>query len=395
MPEVPKQPHQILSMTKPLKKRTVFVFIGGVRRERRMAGTVIFLGAGATKSCGGPLTNEILPKVLRAPALSTSSGLLSDFFGNLFHVNPESPPDQFPGLPLVMSLLDTALDRRQALHPEWDPWKVSELRQEIELRIFDLLEEQLNTAPTNNHWRLLQTLYPAPAEPCVISTNYDLIIDTAMMSVSEIRTPEGRLPDYRIQLSTPFYSAEGGRFGTLLKLHGSLNWLYCRTCQRIQLGASESRRYLKVLARLVGGAPSLEQSYTADGSPCPLCKTPRLRPLLIAPTHLKDYRNPHLAQVWYEAERVLREADRAIFIGYSLPDDDVEVVYLVKRGLAHLTPDRITVVQHTEVKPGQPMPDISEHKDGLRYRTLFGDGVDWHPEGLDMWLPQAQASTAA
>jgi hypothetical protein len=174
---------------------------------------------------------------------------------------------------------------------------------------------------------LLQTVYPSPAEPCVISTNYDLIIDTAMMSVSETRTSEGRLPDYRIQIRTPFYNAEGGRFGTLLKLHGSLNWLHCRTCQRMEIGASDSRRYLKVLGRLVG--PSLEQSYTPDGNPCPGCGT-RLRPLLIAPTHLKDYRNPHLAQVWYEAERVLREADCAIFIGYSQPDDDVEVVYLVK-----------------------------------------------------------------
>jgi hypothetical protein len=96
-----------------------------------------------------------------------------------------------------------------------------------------------------------------------------------------------------------------------------------------------------------------------------------------------------LAQVWYEAERALREADRAIFIGYSLPDDDVEVVYLVKRGLAHLTPDRITVVEYDAT-----MPPLASHPVGRRYRTLFGDGVDWHPEGLDMWFPNAQASAA-
>jgi hypothetical protein len=110
-----------------------------------MAGTVIFLGAGATKACGGPMTNEILPTVLGAP---DTSALLSDFFRSLFHVNSGSPPDQFPGLPLVMSLLDTALDRRQALHPQWDPQRVSELRQAIELRMFDLLEEKLYKAPT-------------------------------------------------------------------------------------------------------------------------------------------------------------------------------------------------------------------------------------------------------
>jgi hypothetical protein len=326
------------------------------------------------------LTDEILPAVLSPRGSSSSADLLSDFLVDLFHVRPGLPKDEFPGLPLVMSLLDTALDRRQDFHPRWDQRKVSEVRQAIELRMFDLLEEQLHQAPTNNHWDLIQNVFPFPAEPCVVSTNYDLIIDTAMMYVSEGRTSEGRLPDYRIQIRTPFYSAEGGHFGTLLKLHGSLNWLYCRTCQRIEIGASASKLFLKVLARLLGGRPSLEKSYTPDGDPCPGCGT-RLRPLLIAPTHLKDYRNPHLSQVWYEAERVLREADRAIFIGYSLPDDDVEVVYLLKRGLAHLTPDRITVVEYD-----MTMPPLVSHSVGRRYRALFGDGVDWRPEGLDAWL---------
>jgi hypothetical protein len=348
-----------------------------------MAGTVIFLGAGATKSCGGPRTDEILPLVLRTP--DPQSAALTDFLTRLFHVNPLSPPDQFPGLPLVMSLLDTALERRQDFHPEWDRQRVSEVRQMIELRIFDLLEEKLFKATTNNHWDLLQKVYPSPSTPCVVSTNYDLVMDTAIMFASEDRTPGGGLPDYRIQIQTLFYK-ECAHFGALLKLHGSLNWLYCRTCQRVEIGASESRKYLKVLQRLVG--PSLEQSYSRDGNECPSCNT-RMRPLLIAPSHLKDYRNPHLAQVWYEAERVLREADRAIFIGYSLPDDDVEVVYLLKRSLAHLTPDRITVVEYDLA-----MPSLANHAVGRRYRTLFGDGIDWRPEGLDLWLPQARPSSA-
>jgi len=65
--------------------------------------------------------------------------------------------------------------------------------------------------------------------------------------------------------------------------------------------------------------------------------------------HLKDYRNPHLSSVWFEAQRVLRQADRLTFVGYSMPDDDVEVVYLVKRGLAHIqSPKLITVVEYCE-----------------------------------------------
>lgn len=361
-----------------------------------MGKTVIFLGAGATKACQGPLTDEILPEIYKRAADSASGwslNLLKDFLENQFHVAAASPKDQYPGLPLLMSLIDTALDRRQSFGP-WDAAMVSQLREQVEFGVFDLLEERLEKSPTNNHWTLLNRLYPSNGEePCVISTNYDLIVDTALMFLSESRplpvgAPEGRLPDYRCHIRTDFYQNEPARFGTLLKLHGSLNWLYCRTCLRLELGASAARLYIKVLTRLLGQDPgtNLKAGFTPDGHPCPTCGT-KLRPLLIAPTHRKDYRNPHLAQVWYEAERVLREATRVVFVGYSLPDDDVEVVYLLKRSLARPNPAQITVVEYDKNNPNLP---VTEHAAGRRYRTLFGDEIDWHACGLDAWLMKQQ-----
>jgi hypothetical protein len=352
-----------------------------------MGKTVLFLGAGATKACNGPMTNEILPGICKRAADPTSGwslNRLKDFLERQFHVTAVSPNEHYPGLPLLMSLIDTALDRRQSFGADWDVPAVTQLREEVEFGIFDLLEEQLQKSPTNNHWELLNRLYPGDdEEPCVITTNYDLIVDTALMFLSESRRSEdpwvGRLPDYRCHIRTSFYE-KTDRFGTLLKLHGSLNWLYCKTCLRLEIGASEARQYLKVLTRHVG--PRLEQSYSPDGHPCPTCGT-KLRPLLVAPTHLKDYRNPHLAQVWYEAERVLREATRVVFVGYSLPDDDVEVVYLLKRSLARAAPPQITVVEYDNNDPTLP---VNEHPVGRRYRTLFGDGIDWHACGLDAWL---------
>jgi len=361
-----------------------------------MSHTVVFLGAGATKACGGPLTSEILPQIIQtkdtpdpssAPDTSSRLSLLVTFLFDLFHVSDVSVNDLYPGLPLLMSLVDTALERRQSFHPDWDTARLSQLREAVDLGIFDLLEERLNKAPTSNHYQLLQAVYSDVTDPCIISTNYDLIIDTAMMSYSQTRYPEGRLPDYRCHIRTDFYLNEPARFGTLLKLHGSLNWLYCKTCHRLEIGASESKKFLAVLGRLVG-APSLEKSYTPDGNACSTCGT-KLRPLLIAPSHLKDYRNPHLSQVWYESERVLREAQHVVFIGYSLPDDDVEVVYLLKRSLGRTPAPSITVVEYDPSKAG-----LSANSVGRRYRTLFGDGVHWHPEGMDAWIAQRQAAAA-
>jgi hypothetical protein len=106
---------------------------------------------------------------------------------------------------------------------------------------------------------------------------------------------------------------------------------------------------------------------------------------MITPTHLKDYRNPHIASLWYRAERELQDCTRVIFIGYSLPWDDVDVIYLLKRGLLRKNgaSPAITVVEHSARK----VP-IDEHDSGRRYRAVFGRNIDWQPIGFEKWLRQ-------
>jgi hypothetical protein len=109
--------------------------------------------------------------------------------------------------------------------------------------------------------------------------------------------------------------------------------------------------------------------------------------LLVAPSHLKNYRNPHLTNVWYRAEQLLRSASDAVFVGYSLPDDDVEVVYLLKRGLAHLSAADITVIDFDEEHPDIAVRDNAV---GRRYCSLFGDAIKWSARGLQGWLVNAK-----
>ena len=363
-----------------------------------MSGTVLVLGAGATKSVQGPLTDEILPQVYqKALTLATNdpngpAARLVAFLQQEFHLQPARAKQRYPSLPLLLSLIDMALERREIFAPNWNVEALTELRQQIELGIFEVLEAALARFPTNNHYQMLNSLFPAPNEPVVISTNYDLVVDTSLMYLSRGagRKPGvGGVPNYYCGLANMTALTPEQKFGSLLKLHGSLNWLYCRTCQRLELGATESTRFLSKFQNIVGR--DLRSSLTADGAPCTVCQRP-LRPLLVAPSHLKDYRNPHLGQIWYEAQRVLRQADSVVFVGYSLPDDDVEVVYLLKRGLAHIAnPKNITIVEYCKDNPAIPAHD---HPVGRRYEALFGD-IDWHATGLDGWLQQRTAAGAS
>ncbi|HEY0426315.1 MAG TPA: hypothetical protein VGC76_00785 [Pyrinomonadaceae bacterium] len=377
--------------------------------------TVVIFGAGATKACGGPLTNEILlqaydPKVRQEIAKSGQQKLiqregyadiLEEFLVENFHLPKDSKKrkiNDYPALPLLLSLIDTAIDRKQPMNQKWVSERLIDVdrasgyfrqslvhvREALEYIIFAVLEYKLRSLENNYYLDLLNKLYKnIDEEPVIISLNYDIIADNALVRFSE-NSENGRFPDYGCEIKTPAYQEPKGYFGKLLKLHGSLNWLYCPGCHRLDIGVSESGKKgtVKVLERLYQESP-LEPKYSCHGSPCPDCQV-FVRPILITPTHRKDYRNPHVSQVWYQAERELRQAKRAIFIGYSLPDDDVEVIYLLKRGLTRQNGSdapEITVVEYDKDRR-----NLKKHPVGARYRTLFGDKIKWFNDGFESYL---------
>lgn len=350
---------------------------------------VVILGAGATKACGGPLTNEILPRAFRFEDVIQREDffpILRDFLIENFHL-PKHQADRedghYPALPLLISLLDIAIDRKHNFGRNWSVDRLGEVRNALEYVIFALLEHDLRRLQRNYYLELIGKLFlDHDIEPVIISLNYDIIADNSLMALSERYGNGFAFPDYGCDVATETYRERPKRYGKLYKPHGSLNWLYCPGCNRLDVGLSKSGlRMVKVLNDLYQQESSLEQRYTCHGSPCLDCGT-FVRPVMITPTHLKDYRNPHISQVWYRAERALRQADHAVIVGYSLPEDDVDVIYLLKRGLAHLAPPQITVVEYDE----DPPLTSREHPTGLRYCTIFGDAINWYTSGLEGYL---------
>jgi hypothetical protein len=353
---------------------------------------VVLFGAGATKACGGPLTNEILPQAFEPRVRSEIEreyyiDLLDRFLVENFHL-PTKQADRteadYPALPLLLSLVDTAIDRNQPMGPAWTVDLLRQVRRALQYMVFALLEYKLRRLTHNFYADLLHALDPArSAPPTVISLNYDIIADNSMVRHSD------RLPDYGCDIATDRYKAQP-HWGTLLKIHGSLNWSYCPGCNRLDLGVAESGRTYKMLEELYQVNP-LEQRYSCHGFPCPLCST-FVEPVLITPTQLKDYRNPHVAKVWTLAEQALRGAERAIIVGYSLPDDDLDVIYLLKRGLGQLAnraPQNITVVERAN---DPAMAAIGKHPVGRRYRSIFGPQIDWRTDGFEGLIARLKGS---
>jgi hypothetical protein len=343
--------------------------------------TVVIFGAGATKACGGPLTNEIISKgfdneynIDREDFLGTLNKFIDE---NFFQINPET----YPPLPLLISFLDTAIDRNHALGENWGRDGLIKARDALDYIIFAVLEHDLKRLQ-NNYYRDLYDYLSNDdgALPTTISLNYDIIADNAISTWNEYNKDHMHpFPDYVCDITTPAYIEMKGE-GKLLKLHGSLNWLYCPSCNRLDVGISKSgSRFSKVLGDLYQ-EENIEERLSCHGRPCRSCGA-EVQPVMISPTYFKDYRNPHISRIWYEADQALRKAERVIIVGYSLPSDDLDVLYLLKRGLSHLQSDQIHVVEYDS--DGR---DIEEHPVGQRYVTLFGTGINWYTDGFEGFL---------
>jgi hypothetical protein len=82
-------------------------------------------------------SENILPEAFKAdPSLlqqQEAIKLLRDFLDQCFPLpGARLDSDEYPSLPLFLSLLDTAIDRKEPFGPDWPPEKVGKVREAVE-----------------------------------------------------------------------------------------------------------------------------------------------------------------------------------------------------------------------------------------------------------------------
>ncbi len=107
-----------------------------------------------------------------------------------------------------------------------------------------------------------------------------------------------------------------------------------------------------------------------------------------SPTLLKTYDNILLREVWRQAEDKVSKADEVVFIGYSLPDADVQLRCMLRSALFRNRNRRHDIRGETstcKIRVVDESPTDSEtHK---RYIKQFGD-VEYHAGGFQGYLEQ-------
>jgi hypothetical protein len=289
---------------------------------------VIILGAGASRADGAPLQSQLFPKYAeiikdraRSGALRPADQALCDFFQEFWGAGITGPdPDEvpFPTFEEALGLLELANARGEFFKGFGSlPHRTSpahKIHDHLIGLIATVLDHTLRGS-NRNHSALARSLARLHwfSNTSFISLNYDLLIDSALREALNVE------PDYALMFRSVGNALGGGTHTwkpPMLKIHGSLNWLYCPTCNAVDLFPGE-----KIVVELAHNAQHLT---------CHTCQEPRL-PIVIPPTFFKVMSNFYLQQIWKRAEDVLRQADHLIFCGYSFPDADLHFKYLLKR----------------------------------------------------------------
>jgi hypothetical protein len=137
-----------------------------------------------------------------------------------------------------------------------------------------------------------------------ITTNWDLLLDAARDArFGSLPEDYGTTGNVAVEGGTP---PMGEVRPKLLKLHGSLSWRYCQRCQRLVIDP---------LNHVAGERLERANCHCT----CPLSE------LIVTPGFVREYRNVHLLNIWQGALLTLAAAAEWIFVGYSLPADDIGI----------------------------------------------------------------------
>lgn len=331
---------------------------------------VIILGAGASKSEGAPLQNELFKgffeyykQVLKGKIWSLSAEqekLIIKYFKEFWGIDIENYQSQnieFPTFEECLGVLDLAFSRGESFKNCYKK-EIYQIRNALIFLIAKVLDEKLR-GKIKHHKLLVERLKQNSNSKKIafISLNYDIIIDNVLTEL---------YPEYHLDYGINFINFERendwkkpckDKSILLLKIHASLNWLYCPTCNHIELTPKEK-----------GAIKAFYQEKQ-----CYKCKTP-MEPVIIPPTFYKDFRNPFIHLIYLKADKILRNAKRIFICGYSFPDADLHIKYLLKRAeqFRGETPEVYIINNHPD-KTEQMKEDEKQ-----RYIRFFKDKEKVH-----------------
>lgn len=341
------------------------------------------LGAGASNPAPSdiPVTSELLSHLFTRAQRSNSEEVLrvAEFcnenrINNIEDLLTAAQLATFCSRsPAILKLMDYLLYRNLGDEPEHRRQREPQVSSVALLQgtfqvLFGSLSGMMLPAKPNSCHTAVAEFAKAHSDCAIITTNYDCCIDLALGNPGEAFS-------YRLGFANhpELKSSRDGKT-QLIKLHGSLNWFYCETCQEVQLID---------IARAV-------QDYEADESPFPVigicrkCNGQR-RGMAVPPLAMKFDFFPPLTPLLGYAQEAFQDAELIVAIGYSFAEADLYISRMISKSMQAKPMQKLMIVDRSyEVaqKVGLRLERTVPEFDKSRVLSACGDCAEILPKFL-------------
>lgn len=239
--------------------------------------------------------------------------------------------------------------RRPVRTIEIDVSSISFLQDTLQT-LFGLLTSTMISANPNSIHEAIVEFIKEHKNTSIITTNYDGCMDEAI------------LKNGMCLKGTIGSESEKNRPDAieLIKMHGSINWAYCDSCQDV-------REF--DLLELKGAYEKDKLSYPVIGI-CKNCGGLR-RPLLVPPLSFKFLMFPNLIDIWSSASQSIEGAEYLIIIGYSFSEADTYITKIISRSMS-MNKNQKMIIVNTNPNLVPTLRDrFSAHIDGFNEKRII------------------------
>lgn len=320
-----------------------------------------FLGAGASYSNGVPLQKDIIPSILHPKPKEFKESKLRKFVSAFIEDNFSYSRDDeiYPSVENVFSYLDYFIENEIALSKNYSLNKLPQIKEALIKLIYYITsistKRPLTKWEVERYGREKDSIYSFFWERAaktsrnfsVITTNYDNQIDDAF---DKWMYPKHGLIDYCTNFIN--YTKEQNLIGfdwwinprepipnwadcdprpiKLIKIHGSLNWKFCKCCSETLLTPWNSHINLET-----GDLTRFDPNWFGEGAKMTFC--PRdgypLSTMIVPPSYSKSLRHPVIQDLICEAQKEVRVTKNVVFVGYSFPEADIHIKAIFNKNL--------------------------------------------------------------
>ncbi len=325
--------------------------------------TAIILGAGFSCCAGVPSQENMLKAFLSNDFSGPQDLMITQSIKQFLKaVFGWTDGDDLPALEDIFTMIDLSAGSGHNLGKALAPRALRAIRRMLIDRIFAIIDRKFIASPDIED--LIKRYLPLnlPVTTHFVVLNWDNVLERHLHSY----VPKILAVDYRVRGKYwPGDYEFGPKFISIAKVHGSSGWLYCDNCKtlfyyqydpvsqdvsfctRLEDIELLDKTFAGALRSAAHGAPyhygPFKMSFDRDNTElsqilpqqqrhlqnCRICGYP-VGPHIATFSFRKSFRTHASALSWQAAEEILSDAAKWIFIGYSLPDADIEFKHLIK-----------------------------------------------------------------